>query len=131
MKETAQTAHEKHNLAAYEDLVKLPAHFSWLCKKNKGGLFNHFKKLRTWSRWDKVLFIFDVPNLNNIFDNKSGLTVLNELKREEVIYKDIGTLHYKGNDNLFFWHFIDVITFNRTFRLLKAGIRRRNFGIYR
>lgn len=130
--ETAQIAREKHNFAAYEDLVKSPAHFSIrLWKKNKGGTFNHFKKLRTWSRWDKVLFIFDVPNLNNIFDNERGLTVLDELGREEVIYKDIGTLHYNGNDDLFFWHFIDVITFNRTFRLLKAGIRRSHFGNYR
>ena len=75
---------------------------------------------RTWSRWEKVLFMSHVPDLDTLFTvDENGEISLHESLDKEII---------KANDNLkrspaieFLLQFFKVVSLTETYKSLKPA----------
>lgn len=74
-KRLGSAALKKKNWTAIKEYVKMPSQFGLLSAiKNKvfqiekGSVFYNFEGYRTWSSWDKLLFLPPVPDMKSTFD---------------------------------------------------------------
>jgi len=95
-----KVAQDSKNRYAIEEYKKRPVYFglleSALASISRGKLvysdpmFERFKAWRTWSRWDKVLFLSPVPILDDIFeDNDEGSSIAVPKAEDEMSSRSI------------------------------------------
>eukprot|EP00565_Helicotheca_tamesis_P006551 CAMPEP_0185735410 /NCGR_PEP_ID=MMETSP1171-20130828/25212_1 /TAXON_ID=374046 /ORGANISM="Helicotheca tamensis, Strain CCMP826" /LENGTH=746 /DNA_ID=CAMNT_0028405709 /DNA_START=1 /DNA_END=2241 /DNA_ORIENTATION=+ len=99
-----------------------------------GGMFNRFSSYRTWSRWEKVLFVSDIPEMSSVFAaDGSGLSdALDNVKHSDGNeFANFSSIDIEDDKNfkleLFWRHGIDILTFRYMFDGIKRAWERKDF----
>jgi hypothetical protein len=89
------------------------------------AMFDRMTDYRTWSRWEKVLFLSPVPDLDDIFhtDAKGVCRVKQELKDHQSSndLKHSGEQSHQKDWVRFLRYYIDVLVFRDAFRAMQPA----------
>ena len=85
-------------------------------------LFERMTAYRTWSRWEKVLFLSPVPDLDDIFEvDVKGICRVKQEVRENTSSRDLGNYDQQSDEKewiLFLRYYLDVLIFRDAFRAM-------------
>eukprot|EP00592_Proboscia_alata_P015587 CAMPEP_0194394696 /NCGR_PEP_ID=MMETSP0174-20130528/123998_1 /TAXON_ID=216777 /ORGANISM="Proboscia alata, Strain PI-D3" /LENGTH=581 /DNA_ID=CAMNT_0039190523 /DNA_START=1347 /DNA_END=3089 /DNA_ORIENTATION=- len=127
-----QEAIEMKNARAVSEYRKPMPHFGsfpFMHGSFRRGVFDKYEDLRTWRRWEKVLWLAPIPNLTNIIHvNEMSEIVPNlELKKIKATshrpFANQGDVYKKLT---YITHLRDVLTFKKLYRDLHDSWSQQN-----
>jgi hypothetical protein len=125
-----EAARRTNNKAALQELEKTAVYFGIFDKMfstvfvtKTRGMFEKFSAYRTWSRWEKVLFMAPLPDLEDLLVlNRRGQSAVQEklITAVPTVFEPFANFNPKEcattPNQLFANHVLDVITFRFMWR---------------
>uniref|UniRef100_A0A7S4M9V9 Uncharacterized protein n=1 Tax=Odontella aurita TaxID=265563 RepID=A0A7S4M9V9_9STRA len=134
-----KVAHELNNENAIDEYEKPPVYFGFLDRyirkflhQKDRSTFNRFINYRTWSRWEKVLYMSPVPSLDDLFVTKHGKVKLDK-SLDKIGPPDEKFVNFDPDDQgelgkrMFAYHAANVLLLKHVFPGLKNVWTKKHF----
>ena len=101
-----------------------------------GGVFDRYASLRTWSRWEEILYVVPVPDVRETLSvDSTGKTFVNEelsgtTSTDDAPFENLDQEYLEGKKEweVFCYQFLKVLCFQSLVRFCRMAWRKRKYS---